>query len=197
VEITTTAAPPEGETVATTHYRYDVKGNGEIDLTYEVELADDLPPLPRVGLRFTLPARLERFTWVGRGQHESYADRKESARIDRWASTVSAEFEPYLMPQENGNKTDVRWATFTDAEGAGLRIEGAPTFNVSAHHVTAHDLAAAQHPHELTFRPEITLNLDIAQAGLGTEACGPGVLPPYELTATTYRGALRLRVIGG
>ncbi len=195
VEVTTQASSPEGKLVATTHYRYEVKSTGEIDLTYEVELADNLPPLPRVGLRFILPARLERFTWVGRGQHESYADRKESARIDRWASTVSAEFEPYLMPQENGNKTDVRWATFTDAKGAGLRIEGAPTFNVSAHHFTAHDLAAAQHTYELTPRPEITLNLDIAQAGLGTEACGPGVLPQYELTAKTYHGALRLRAI--
>jgi beta-galactosidase/beta-glucuronidase len=196
VELTTTAAPPEGETVATTHYRYQVKGNGEIDLTYEVELADDLPPLPRVGLRFILPERLERFTWVGRGQHESYADRKASARIDRWASTVSAEFEPYIMPQENGNKTDVRWAAFTDAEGAGLRVEGAPTVNVSAHHHTAHDLAAAQHTHELKRRPEITLNVDIAQAGLGTEACGPGVLPAYQLTAKTYRGVLHLRALG-
>ncbi|MGC9397792.1 MAG: glycoside hydrolase family 2 TIM barrel-domain containing protein [Anaerolineae bacterium] len=195
VEVTTKAAPPGGETVATTHYVYRIESTGEIRLTYDVELADDLPPLPRVGLRFTLPARLERFTWFGRGPHESYPDRKESARIDRWASTVSAEFEPYIVPQENGNKTDVRWATFTDAEGAGLRIEGAPTFNVSAHHVTAHDLAAARHIHELKRRPEITLNVDIAQAGLGTEACGPGVLPPYELTAKVYHGVLRLRLI--
>ena len=196
VEVTTTAAAPGGEIVATTHYVYRIKSTGEIALTYEVELADDLPPLPRVGLRVTLPARLERFTWLGRGPHESYPDRKASARVDRWASTVSAEFEPYLVPQENGNKTDVRWATFTDAEGAGLRIEGAPTFNVSAHHHTAHDLAEAQHTHELLRRPEITLNLDIAQAGLGTEACGPGVLPPYELTARSYRGVLRLRALG-
>ncbi len=194
VEVTTKAAAG-GETVATTHYVYRIKSTGEIHLTYDVELADDLPPLPRVGLRFTLPARLERFTWVGRGPHESYADRKASARVDRWASTVSAEFEPYIVPQENGNKTDVRWATFTDAEGAGLRIEGAPTFNVSAHHHTAHDLAEAQHTHELQRRPEITLNVDIAQAGLGTEACGPGVLPQYELTEKTYRGTLHLRVI--
>jgi hypothetical protein len=68
-----------------------------------------------------------------------------------------------------------------------------PLLEVSAHHCTAQDLAEAAHTHELTWRPTITLNLDLAQSGLGSASCGPGVLPKYQLTAQGYRYCLRLR----
>ena len=90
----------------------------------------------------------------------------------------------------------MRWAALTAERGVGLLAVGLPELEVSAHHFTPHDLAAARHTHELQRREEITLHLDMAQAGLGTEACGPGVLPPYRLTDRHVNYRLRLRPLG-
>jgi len=111
---------------------------------------------------------------------------------------VAGQFFPYVYPQENGNKTDVRWVALRAADGAGLLATAlpglnTPVLNVSAHHYTAHDLTVARHWHELTPRPEITLNLDLAQSGLGGESCGPGTLPQYLVQPVETRFALRLR----
>lgn len=142
----------------------------------------ELQSLPRVGLTMTLPPVLETFTWFGRGPHESYVDRKEGAKIGLYRGTVSEEYVAYGMPQENGNKSDVRWATLTTESGWGLQVRGDQLLNVSAHHFTAADLTMAMHTHELTARPEVILNVDIAQCGLGNASCGPGVLPHHMLT---------------
>jgi hypothetical protein len=85
------------------------------------------------------------------------------------------------MPQENGNKTDVRWATLTNHLGQGLKAAGLPDFNVSTHYYTAQDLTEAQHTYELKKRENIILNVDYQQGGLGNGSCGPGVLPQYLL----------------
>lgn len=201
VHIETELAPPEGAPVASGLAEILVLGNGDMLVEQTVTLAEGLPPLPRVGLRLTLPGGYEQYTWLGRGPHESYPDRKTGARLGRYHSTVDAEYVPYIHPQEHGNKTDVRWVALTNAFGAGILAtvhpfaDGAPAplLNVSAQHLTAHDLAAAAHTFELPRREEITLNLDAAQAGVGSEACGPGVLPAYELTARVYRWRMLLR----
>jgi beta-galactosidase/beta-glucuronidase len=174
-------------------YVYTVYGSGDVVMEQEVEVEDDLPPLARVGVTLTLPSAFETFTWYGRGPHESYVDRKEAVAVDVWPSTVDAEYVPYIKPQEYGNKTDVRWAALTDEDGRGLLVVSMPLMEVSAHHYTAKDLETADHTFELERRPEITLNLDMAQSGLGSASCGPGVLSKYELTARGYRYCLRLR----
>ncbi len=176
-------------------------GNGDVLLEQTVTLSEGMPALPRVGVCLAVPGGYENFSWFGRGPCESYPDRKTGARLGRYHSTVDAEYVPYIHPQEHGNKTDVRWVALTNSQGAGLLVAvhpfaagaAAPLLNVSAHHLSAHDLAAAAHTFELQRREEITLNLDVAQAGLGSEACGPGVLPAYELTSHVYRWRMLLR----
>jgi beta-galactosidase len=64
-----------------------------------------------------------------------------------------------------------------------VRIEGSPTFELTARRWTSEELAAARHGVELVPGVLVHLNLDIAQNGLGTESCGPGVLPQYRLHA--------------
>ena len=100
---------------------------------------------------------------------------------------------PYITPQENGNKTDVRWVALTRADGVGLLAVGMPLLNVSAHHFTAEELTRATHTHELHRHPEIVLHLDYQQSGLGNGSCGPGVLPQYLLMPKETRYSLRLR----
>ena len=89
---------------------YTFHGNGEILVEHVVQPRPDLPKLPRLGFRAAMPAGFDRVEWYGRGPHENYVDRKESAAVGRWQGTVSEQHVPYVRPQENGNKCDVRWA---------------------------------------------------------------------------------------
>ena len=163
-------------------YTYTIYGSGDLRLDYTLQpQAENLPPLPRLGLLMALPAGLENFTWYGRGPHEAYVDRQDSARVDVYGSTVKHQHVPYIRPQENGNHSDVRWAALTNDSGAGLLISGEPSFNISAHHYTPLDLTAARHTPDVPARPEVYLTLDLAQGGLGNGSCGPGVLEQYLL----------------
>ena len=97
----------------------------------------------------TLANDLEALTWFGRGPHESYVDRKAGAPIGRYQGTVTEQYVPYIVPQENGNKSDVRWAALTNNEGKGLLVVGEPFLNVSAWDYTMEALEKAEHIHEL------------------------------------------------
>ena len=74
-----------------------------------------------------LPGPLSKATWYGRGPHESYWDRKTGARVGLYEKPVDDLHFPYVMPQENGNRADVRWIALTGEDGLGLRVsaEGA------------------------------------------------------------------------
>ncbi len=195
VTVSTTCAPDDDphQPAFTCEYTYTVYGSGDVIVKAHVTPRDGLPPLPRIGLQMRLPADLNRFTWYGRGPHESYQDRKEGAPVGLYTGTVDEQYVPYITPQENGNKTDVRWVALTRADGVGLLAVGMPLLNVSAHHFTAEELTRATHTHELHRHPEIVLHLDYQQSGLGNGSCGPGVLPQYLLMPKETHYSLRLR----
>lgn len=160
-------------------YTYTVYGSGDIIIDTDIVPSDKLPPLPRIGLQFCILGEYDTFTWYGRGPHENYCDRKEGAPIGVYTGTVDDQYVPYIMPQENGNKTDVRWVSLTNIRGIGLLAVGMPLLEVSAHHYTTEDLTRAKHTFELKRREDITLNLDYKQSGLGGASCGPDTLPKY------------------
>ena len=137
--------------------------------------------LPRIGVRMAVPKELEQVTWFGTGPGESYPDSRRAARVGRFSLTVDEWQTPYVFPQENGHRGDVRWATLTGADGTGLRIEGDPTFGLTVRRWTTEALAEAKHTTDLVAGDRIWLNLDVAQEGLGSASCGPGVLPEYRL----------------
>jgi hypothetical protein len=171
-----------------------VYGSGDIVLHNTVEpLAENLPNLPRIGLQAVLPPGFETLRWYGLGPRESYPDRKSGAQVGVYSGPVREQLYPYVRPQESGNKSDVRWASLTNADGVGLLAVGMPLLEVSAHHFTDEDLAAARHPFELTPREEVILHLDYHQGGIGTNSCGPGPLPAYLLRPEPTRFTFRLR----
>lgn len=140
-------------------------------------------PLPRLGLRLGLPADYDRVEWFGRGPGEAYADTRLAARVGRFTSTVDAMQTPYVFPQENGARLDVRWATISDASGAGLRIEGNPLFQLTVRRWTSEHLDAARHVTDLVPTDHVWVNVDMAQIGIGSNSCGPAALPQHELHA--------------
>ncbi len=100
------------------------------------------------------------------------------------------------MPQEHGNKTDVRWAALSNAEGTGLLVLSEPLMQVSASHFTDDDLYQAMHTNELSPRPEVILDLDVAQCGLGGNSCGPATLDQYMVWPGEFHLRLLFRPFG-
>jgi beta-galactosidase len=173
LEIETVATAPDSGLKFSHQHSYAVTPAGEITVRNVVRADKKLPELPRVGVNLILSKNLENLQYFGRGPWENYADRKASAMVGLYADTVTGQHVPYILPQENGHKTDVRWLSLREKGHAGLRIAGAPLLDFSVSHFTDHDLYQALHEHELKPREEVYLNIDHRHRGLGQAACGP------------------------
>jgi beta-galactosidase len=153
-----------------------------------------LPELPRFGMQMAVPGSLSTMTWLGRGPHENYWDRHTGAAVGRWSGEVAELVHGYVRPQENANRTDVRWVALTGADGSGLLASGLPLLSVSAWPYTMADLERATHVHELPHRDTVTLNLDYRQTGVGgDDGWGARPHPEYTLDAKPYSYRFRLR----
>jgi beta-galactosidase/beta-glucuronidase len=182
--VTVQAAPALAPACRTT-CRYTVYGDGSIRIEARFHPDGKLPYLPRLGLRWLLPANLDLVSWYGRGPQESYPDKKTAALIGRYQAMVTDLHEPYVRPQENGAHADTRWLTLTDDRGRGLLITADTQFSFTAHDYSDEMLDQAKHEHELERSNEsIWLTLDAAQGGLGSNSCGPEPLLPYRLLPT-------------
>jgi beta-galactosidase len=163
-----------------TVYRWRLDG-GRLWLTVEVNPEGEWDfPLPRLGVRASLPKGFDEVEWFGGGPGEAYADTRAAARVGRFRSTVAGMQTPYVFPQENGSRIDVRWASLT-GEGKTLKVFGAPEFAFTVRPWTSEDIEAAKHAHELVERDRVYVNLDAGLHGMGSAACGPGVLPQHRL----------------
>lgn len=172
-----------------------VAGDGTLAFRDTFRVDRSLDDLPRLGVTVTAPADLTRLAWFGRGPHENYRDRNASAHLAVHHSTVADRYVPYILPQEHGNLTDVRWIELRGKGRAGLRATPQHPCEASASHFTPHDLDRARHTVDLQPRPEVHLNLDVAQRGLGTMSCGPDTLPPYIIRAGTHTLAYTLSAL--
>ena len=176
-------------------HRYSLLPSGELQVENKVRLGKGIADIPRVGVNLALIPGLEQLEWFGRGPWENYWDRKASAMVGLYRSTVTEQYVPYIMPQEHGHRADVRWLSLTDMQGHGVSIVGSPTLEFSASHLTADDLYNARHTIDLQPRAEVILNLDHAQRGLGTGSCGPDTLEQYRLLDSEYNFVYHLRLV--
>ncbi len=147
--------------------------------------------LPRIGFRWPLASRLEALSWFGNGPHETYADRKQSGRLQVHESTVTAQYVPYVLPQAHGNLTDVRWLALNN-EYTALRFDALTDCQASASHYPDEILTPAFHTYELAPEATTWLILDAAQRGVGGASCGPDTLPQYRVGPGRYRLAYRI-----
>ena len=140
----------------------------------------DCEVLPRLGLSLRLDRSLEQMAYYGRGPYENYIDRCSGSFFGEWRSTVTEQFVDYVRPQDNGSKCDVRWVSFRDVTGKGVRFSASVPLYVQALHFAQEDLEFSRHRNgqtrfraQLMPRPEVFLNLDVRQLGLGGRSCGP------------------------
>ncbi len=156
--------PVTGATFEITNLVY---GDGTIDLEYRYEAGEqDLPMMPRFGTRMHLAPGYEQIEWYGRGPASTYIDRN-CEPVGLFRSSVSEEWVSYSRPQENGNRTDTRWVTFTNSKGTGLKFIGAPLLSFSASNYSRDDIAASDYDFQLVKQPAVFLNIDLLQMGVG------------------------------
>ena len=159
--------------------------------------------LPRLGLSLRLDKSLENVKWYGRGPRENYVDRCTGSFFGEWESTVDGLFEPYVRPQDNGCRSDVRWVELTDGDGRGVRFAASEPMFVQAMRYSVEDLVFSRHQngerrsaHPLVPRDDIRLNLDIRQLGLGGASCGPKPMAKYIFPVKSERWTLVIRGVG-
>lgn len=125
---------------------YTIYGSGAIQVDNQLNPTQYKSDIPRIGMRMQLPKKYENMTYDGRGPWENYQDRKASAFVDVYTSTVSDQYVPYIRPQENGNRTDVRWAAFSDSNNNGIlvisSIRNKTNLGLSALHMLNEDFDA-------------------------------------------------------
>ena len=202
----------EGKQIATYSTIYSVYDNGEILVSNSFKKTDaNLPEIVRMGMNLQMPRQYDQMSWFGRGPHESYWDRKTSALVSKYAGSVADQFQAYLRPQENGNKTDVRWVAITNASGKGLMFIGQPLVEATASHVIMEDLESPQrtdgrhregekpvnrHTIDVKFRDLTSVNIDFKQMGVGgDDSWGALTHPEYRLTGDSYSYSFIIRPI--
>ena len=159
----------------------------------------EIRDLPRIGLRFTLPAGFEQLRWYGRGPWENYPDRSTGYPVGVWESTVTDQYVPYIVPQEHGGRSGVRWIELSDtARGVETRrlivaSAAGNTFHASALHTAPEDLDTAAHTTDIVTRPETILIVDHFHRGIGTGACGPDCDPRWIRGGGRYEWTWYLR----
>ncbi len=157
----------EGKCMISTQTTYMIYPVGTILVENKSDISGAVPSLPRVGMTLNVPEDLSELAWYGRGPHENYCDRKRSALVGLYHSTVDEQHFSFIVPVECGGKEDVRWLSLTDREGWGFTVEGAELIHFDVHRNSVSDYAAAIHDHELKPRNEIFLNIDCRHSGLG------------------------------
>lgn len=167
---------------------YTFRTDGSIAFSMDLNLSEGFPPLARVGMQFSMPASHDYIKWYGRGPFESYQDRKESAHVGLWSGSVADQYFPYVMHQENGNKTDVRWIKITDEASTGLKITGSPLMEVNVQNYSQDALNLAKPSKRLSRGDKTYVNIDLKQMGLGgDDSWSPRVHEEYLLKEKSYR----------
>ncbi len=194
----------ENNPIASYSTIYSVYDNADIIVSNSFEKTDEkLPEIVRMGMNLQMPRTYDQISWYGRGPQESYWDRKTSAFVGKYSGSVEDQYWAYLRPQENGNKTDVRWATLTNSDGDGLLFIGQELLSVNAQHLIMEDLESPErtdgrhiegtrpvnrHTDDVKFRDLTSVNIDYKQMGIGgDDSWGARTHPEYRLTENAYK----------
>lgn len=165
--------------------------DGAVEVTERIDIPRSIADLPRVGVRFALPAAFDRLAWLGLGPGDSYPDRWAATRYGRWEATVGEQQVPFVIPQEYGLHLDTEWFELA-ADDLTLRFAGDRPLAFSALPHGPDELTAVGHVHELPPRSATWLHLDVAHRGLGSAACGPDTHDRWKLRGSRYRFAWTL-----
>ena len=164
---------------------YEVDGDGRVKTTLSYDPVKELGDMPEFGVMFKLSADYDHLEWYGLGPAETYADRCKGARLGVYRNLVKDNMAAYIVPQECGAKTGVRYAKVTDRKGRGMLFEMDPNCGpmmFSALPYTPHELENARHPYELPEVHYTVVRAALGQMGVGgDDSWGSPTHPEYLL----------------
>lgn len=167
--------------------------DGTLAFRHAFAVPQALPDLPRLGVTLIAPDACEALEWFGRGPHETYCDRQAGAWVGRFAANVADRYVPYIMPQEHGNVTELRWLALRRPDGAGLLASADGLIEGKATRYSDEALTKAWHTVDVAPEKRVLVHLDVRQRGVGGMSCGPDTLEQYRVASgRTYRLGYRL-----
>ena len=163
---------------------YKISSDGKVMVLADYKpVGEKLPLMPKFGMKMLIDPDLDMISWYGKGIHENYPDRKSSEFIGVYSLPLTDFTVKYPAPQENGNRCDVRWVTFSDGK-TNLHVEGLQPLCFRAWPWTEEDVENAAHPFELPERDFINVNLDLNIHGVGcNDGWGARTLDKYTIDA--------------
>jgi beta-galactosidase len=169
---------------------YSVDPAGAIKIDYNLIASPSLPNIPKVGMKMGVHKNLTGITWYGRGPMENYPDKRTGADVGIYNMNIDQFMEHYVVPQENGNRTDVRWFCLSGKSGNGVLIKADSLLSMSAWPYTEENFVQAKHTTDLRETGYITLNIDLLQMGVGGNDSWSDVAAPlekYQIKPGNYR----------
>lgn len=176
---------------------YTVSGDGtvRVDADYR-PTAQDIPLMPKFGMRLRLPAGFTQVDYYGRGPWENYPDRKRSAFLGHYTMPLSQFQTDYVKPQDNGCRTDVRWLTLSTGSRS-LTVRGLQPLCIRVWDYGEEDLAGVRHGYEISRGRFVNLNIDENIHGVGgADTWGKHPLPQYTIDGAQPRHYSFLLIAG-
>ena len=173
---------------------YVINNAGAVKVTQKFTASKDakVSNMFRFGMQMPMPSEFETVEFYGRGPIENYIDRNNCTDLGIYLQSVDEQFYSYIRPQENGNKTDIRWWQMTNTEGKGIKVVAEAPFSASALHYTIESLDEGMHKMN-GHSPEVAkadltnFCIDKVQMGLGCEdSWGRIARPEYQVPYADY-----------
>lgn len=161
--------------------KYMMYPDGRLNVSYDIQIAESVLEPLRIGLQTQIAGELDNLSYFGRGPQENYSDRNDGIFLGLWNTTPADMMYQYVYPQENGNRTDVRWISCADDKGRGLVFLGTQPLSVSAWNTTQAELQDAMHIGEpAVLTDSFVLNVDLVQTGVGGTDSWSQRARPYD-----------------
>ena len=171
---------------------WTIDGAGTITCKIDAKRNTDMPYLPRFGVELTLPKSWQQVSYLGYGPQECYIDKHHLAWFDAFESTVEDMHEDYIKPQENGNHYHCRKASIGNGTN-GVTAYAATSFDFSVSNYSDYELAVKKHNYELEESDFVTMHLDYKNSGVGSNSCGPQLLPQYQMNDKEFEWEYQLK----
>lgn len=172
---------------------YTILGNGKVNVHSSFTTSEkELPDMPRFGIRWEMPVDFDNLKYFGRGPHENYIDRNQSAFVGLYEGKVADQYFEYVRPQENGYKTGARWFELRNENGIGLKVSGEPTVGFSTLHnpiedFDMEDMNDYRHTNDITKKNGVFITTDLKQMGVaGDNSWGARPMRKYSMPAQNY-----------
>lgn len=149
---------------------YSFRGDGTVRVDFKLDVDENLqlPHLPKVGMQCGIVDGYRKIKWYGKGKYENYPDRDKGFLAGIYELPLDEFIEPYVVPQENGNREEVRWMYLSnDSEQEGLLVVADQLLNMSAWAWSEANIEQAKHTNELKESGYLTLNIDWKTMGVG------------------------------